>query len=55
MPSNPDYCCWLWRRSLGDLYVNDNNRFQLVASLKFKRAIDVLTALQGDETPLKVA
>ncbi|MCQ4308346.1 hypothetical protein NA645_10150, partial [Pseudomonas stutzeri] len=40
MPSNPDYCCWLWRRSLDDLYVNDNNRFNQQASSNFKRSID---------------
>ena len=32
VPSNLDCCCWLWRRSLHDLYVNDNNRFPQTAS-----------------------
>jgi len=30
VPSNLD-CCWLWRRSLHDLYVNDGFRKRQVA------------------------
>ena len=40
VPSNLVCCCWLWRRSLHDLYVNDNNQFPYTASGFFKRVIE---------------